>query len=172
MKQILYFILALYVSGCAFPATKEGMVVTNYTAPKQTGEKIFVKEATGGSMTLPFWTSQIPNDNFTEAVKDSLLISKAFSTLSTNWGDDWGLEIEIRNVDQPFFGLDLTVTTETKYTLYLKGNKVYETDIRASGTATVGDSVLAIARLRMANEKSAQANVREFIAELSKQQLD
>src|SRR5512139_105194 len=106
MKKGLCIIFALYVSGCAFPATKAGMVVTSYTAPKQTGEKIYVKEATGGSMTLPFWTSQIPNDNFTEAVKQSLLTSKAFSALSTNWGEDWGLEIEIRKVEQPIFGLD------------------------------------------------------------------
>jgi hypothetical protein len=172
MKKSICLILALYVSGCAFPATKEGMIVTNYLAPKQTGEKIFVKESTGGSMTLPFWTSQIPNDNFTEAVKESLLISKAFIALSTNWGDDWGLEIEIRDVDQPMFGLDLTVTIDTKYTLYLKGKKVYETYIRESDTATTGDSLMAMVRLRIANEKSARANVKKFIAELSNQKLD
>jgi len=172
MKKSICLILALFISGCAFPATKEGMVVTNYLAPKQTGENIFVKESTGGSTTLPFWTSQIPNDNFTEAVKESLIRSKAFSALSTNWGDDWGLEIEIRNVDQPMFGFDLTVITETKYTLYLKDKKVYTTYIRESATATVGDSFIAIARLRIANEKSAQANVKKFIAELSNQKLD
>jgi hypothetical protein len=172
MKKSICLILALVVSGCAFPATKEGMVVTNYLAPKQTGERIFVKESTGGSTTLPFWTSQIPNDNFTEAVKESLLRSKAFSALSTNWGDDWGLEIEIRNVDQPMFGFDFTVTTETKYTLSLTDKKVYTTYIRESGTATAGDSFVGVARLRIANEKSAQANVKKFIAELSNQKLD
>lgn len=172
MKRNVCLILALCVSGCAFPATKEGMVVTNYIAPQQRGEKIFVKESTGGSVTLPFWTSQIPNDNFTEAVKESLLISKTFSALSTNWGDDWGLEIEIRDVNQPMFGLDFTVTTDTKYTLYLKGRKVYETFIRGSGTATVSDSFFAIARLRLANENSARANVKKFIEELSTQTLD
>ena len=172
MKKSICLMLALYVSGCAFPATKEGMVVTNYTAPKQTGEKIFVKESTGGSITLPFWTSEIPNDNFTEAVKESLLNSKAFSALSTNWGDDWGLEIEIRDVNQPMLGLDVTVTTDTKYTLYLKGKKVYETNIRESGTATMGDSFFGIKRLRIANEYSARANVKKFIADLSNQKLD
>jgi hypothetical protein len=171
MKRWICLLLAVYVAGCAFPATKEGMVVTSYTAPKQTGERIFVKESTGGSTTLPFWTSQIPNDNFTEAVKSSLLLSKAFSGLSATWGDDWGLEIEIRNVDQPFLGLDFTVTIETKYTLYLKGEKVYQTYVRGSGTATTGDSFFGVARLRIANEKAAQANVKQFIAELSNQKL-
>jgi len=171
MKKSICLILALYISGCIAsivpaPARKEGMVVTNYLAPKQTGEKIFVKEAMGGS------TLQIPNDNFTEAVKESLLRSKAFSALSTNWGDDWGLEIEIRNVDQAMFEFfDLTVTTETKYTLSLKDKKVYTTYIRESGTATTGDSFSGVARLRIATEKSAQANVKKFIAELSNQKL-
>jgi hypothetical protein len=172
MKKSLCLILALYVSGCAFPATREGMVVTTYTAPKQTGEKICVKEATGGSMTLPFWTSQIPNDNFTEAVKESLLTSKVFSALTTNWGEDWGLEIEIRKVEQPIFGLDFTVTMDTKYTLYLKGAKVHETYIRGLGTATISDSFVGVARLRIANEKAAQSNVKKFIQELSKEQFN
>jgi len=172
MKKITCLILALYLSGCAFPATKEGMAVKNYEAPKQTGERIFVKESTGGSMTLPFWTSQIPNDNFTEAVKESLLISKAFSALSTNWGDDWGLEIEIRNVDQPMFGFDFTVTTDAKYTLYLKGKEVYKTYVRASGTAGTRDEFVAAARLRIANERSARANIKKFIAELADQKIE
>lgn len=172
MKKGICLLLALFISGCAFPATKEGMVVKNYEAPKQTGERIFVKESTGGSTTLPFWTSQIPNDNFTEAVKESLLISKAFSALSTNWGDDWGLEIEIRNVEQPMFGFDFTVTTEAQYTLYLKGKEVYKTYVRASGTAGTSDKFIAVARLRIANERSARANIKKFIAELADQKIE
>ena len=175
MKKIIFLIFALYLSGCArmaTPATKEGMVVTNYMAPKQTGENIFVKKSTGGSMTMPYLISTIPNDNFTEAVKESLLNSKAFTALSTNWGDDWGLEIEIRDVDQPMFGSDLTVTTDIKYALYLKGKKVYETNIREPGTATSGDSAWAVERVRIANEYSGRANIKKFIAELSNQKLD
>jgi hypothetical protein len=172
MKKIFCLLLALLVSGCAFPASKEGMVVTNYVAPKQTGEKIFVKESTGGSTTLPFWTSQIPDDNFTEAVQDSLFKSKAFSALSANWGDDWGLEIQILEVNQPFIGSSFTVTTHVKYTLYLKGNKVYETTIREQGTASFSDSIWGVKRLRIANEHSGKANVKRFLEELSKQKLD
>ncbi|HXE98131.1 MAG TPA: hypothetical protein VN642_17130 [Dongiaceae bacterium] len=168
MKKIICLILAMYLSGCAFPATKEGMVVTDYIAPKQTGEKIYVKESTGGSVTLPFWMSTIPNDNFTEAVKESLLNSKAFSAQSINWGDDWGLEIEILDVEHPYFGFDLTVTTNIKYSLYLRGEKVQEITIREPGTATINDTLIGIQRMRIANEYSAKANVKKFIAELSR----
>jgi hypothetical protein len=171
MSRKICLLFAFCLVGCAFPATKEGMTLTDYSAPKQTGDKIFVKESTGGS-TVSFWRgSQIPNDNFTEAVKESLLNSKTFAALSTNWGEDWGLELEIREVNQPMFGFDFTVTTDIKYTLYLAGKKVYETDIRETGTATMNDTFGGVKRLRIANEYSARANIRKFIEELSKQSL-
>ena len=139
----------------------------DYTAPKQTGENIFVKEATGADHIL------IYDADFTKAVKESLLISKAFSALSTNWGDDWGLEIEIRVLDTPLFAFfDVTVTTGIKYMVYLKGKKVYETYIRESRTVTMGEMFVGRVRMRMATEKSAQANIKKFIEELSNQKLD
>jgi hypothetical protein len=171
MNRKIFLLFALCLVGCAFPATKEGMTLTDYLAPKQTGDKIFVKESTGGSTTLPFWSSQISSDTFTEAVKESLLNSKAFTALSANWGEDWGLELEIREVNQPMFGFDVTVTTDIKYTLYLAGRKVYEIDTRESGTATMNDTFWGIKRLRIANEYSARANIRKFIEELSMQNL-
>jgi len=169
MKNIILLLFALYLSGCAFPATKYGMIVTDYTAPKQIGEKIFVKESTGGrSFILPFFLmTNIPNDNFSEAVKESLLNSRAFSALSSNWGDDWGLEIEIIGVDKPMFEFDSTVTTTIKYSLYRKGKKIHETTISERGTAKVSESLIGIQRLRIAIEYSAKANVKNFIAELS-----
>lgn len=166
--SLFYLSLIFLTANCAFPATKQGMVVTDYKVAKKTGDKIFVKESTGGSVTLPFWMSKIPNDNFTDAVKESLLESKSFAALADNWGDAWGLEMEIKNLEQPMVGFDYTVTTVVKYTLYSKGNKVYTTTVRASGTATMSEAFSGIARVRIANEKSARANIEKFIAELAK----
>jgi hypothetical protein len=179
--SLILLVLLVTLTGCPgrqSPATKEGMVVRGYTAAKQTGKNIFVKNSTGGNRGLSisemlFYTmSYIPDINFTTAVKESLLISQAFSALSTNWGDDWGLEIVILEVDHPFGWFELTVTTGIKYTVYLKGKKVYETYIRESRTATMDDAFLGQERTRMAHEKSAQANIKKFIAELSNQKLD
>jgi hypothetical protein len=172
MKRIACLVVALSMAGCAFPATKAGMVVLDYSAPKQIGDKIYVKESTGGSVTLPFWVSKIPNDNFTAAVRESLIHSKAFSALSKSWGDDWGLALEILDVDQPFIGTDFTVSTSIKYTLYRGGQKVYETTVRESGKATISEALFGVKRLRLANEHSARANIRKFIEELSQQNLE
>jgi hypothetical protein len=167
MKRIMSLLVALFLSGCAFPASKEGMIVTDYNVQKPTGDKIFVRESTGGSTTLPFFKSKIPNDNFTEAVKTSLLYSKAFSELLSAWGDEWGLEINIKNVDQPMFGLDYTVTTTIQYSLFLRNEKVFETEVHESGTATIDDSFLGVIRLKLANENSARANIKKFLQQLS-----
>jgi hypothetical protein len=172
-RSLILLILLVTLTGCPgriSPATKEGMVVRDYTAPKQTGENIFVKKSTDHSSF--FNLGWLPGDDFTAAVKESLLISKAFSALSTNWGDDWGLEIEIRRVDAPFLAFDVTVTTDIKYTVYLKSKKVYETYIRESKTVTVGEEFFGVARTGMAFEKSVQANIKKFIEELSSQKLD
>ena len=98
MKKTLLILSILFVASCAFPASKQGMTVTDLKSSKKIGEKIFVKESKGGSTTLPFWTSEISDENFTSAVKESLINSRAFSDLSSKWEDDWGLEIEILNV--------------------------------------------------------------------------
>ncbi len=120
---------------------------------------------------MPFWTSEISDENFTFAVKESLINSQAFSELSSKWEDDWGLEIEILNVDQPLVGIDFTVKTQVKYTLYKKGNKVYETTVYETGKATPTDAIIAVARLRIANEKSAKANIAKFVEKISSEKF-
>lgn len=168
MGRIFLLIFALYFSGCALPAATERMTVTDFTAGKPIGDRIFVKESTGGSVTLPFWKSNIPNDNFTDAVKESLLRSKSFSALSKEWGEDWGLEIEIKEVDQPLFGMSLTVVTDVKYLLYSRGKKVYEAEVRESGTAPWYECLIGFVRLKLANEHAAKANIKAFIEKLAK----
>lgn len=168
MKKLICVVIIFLVSNCAFPAKKEGMLVTDYKVGKKIGDKIFVRHSTGGSATLPFWISKISNDNFTDAVEESLLESKAFTSLSDNWGDSWGLKMEIKSLDQPMLGLDFNVTTVVKYVLYLKDKEVYNTTIRATGLAGVSDAFTAVARMRIANERSARANIEKFIIELEK----
>ncbi len=168
MKKTILLLSILLVASCAFPASKQGMTVTDLKSSKKIGEKIFVKESKGGSTTLPFWTSEISDENFTFAVRESLINSQAFSELSSKWEDDWGLEIEILNVDQPLVGIDFTVKTQVKYTLYKKGKKAYETTVYETGKATPTDTIFAVARLRIANEKSAKANIAKFVEDLSR----
>lgn len=168
MKKLLLISITFAIFSCSFPATKEGMTLTNYSSSRAIGEKIYVKEAIGGSRTLPFWISKISNEDFTGALEESLLNSKTFLNVSKKWDEDWALEAEIIRVKTPFIGIDFDVETQVKYTLYNKGKKMFENVVVGAGTGGLGEAFFAAKRLRIANEKSAKSNIKKFIKELEK----
>ncbi|MDV6236175.1 hypothetical protein CH379_011130 [Leptospira ellisii] len=166
-KRLILLAIAAIIGNCAFPAEREGMRVTDYKAPNKIGDKIFIEMSTGGKTTLPFWTSQIPDDNFTDAVKDSIAQANLFEKIEETLGGGWTLKIQILEVDQPFVGTTFTVKTKIKYTLRNKGEVVKELEVYEAGEATMGDALIGVVRLRLANENSARANIRKFLQEIS-----
>lgn len=155
------------IGNCAFPATREGMKVVDFKSPNKVGEKIFIEQSNGGSMTLPFWKSKISDENFTLAVKDSIIDANLFEKIEETLGDNWNLKIEIVDVDQPSFGTTFKVNTKVKYTLRKKDEIVKETLIDVAGEATMSDAFIGVVRLRLANENAARANIRKFLEEIS-----
>ncbi len=64
------------------------------------------------------------------------------------------------------FGLTFDVVSTVNYKVYGEGvNKVFP--VVATGTATTSDAFVAITRLKIANEKSIQENIKAFIKQLS-----
>lgn len=159
--------LVAVLGNCAFPATREGMKVGDFKSPNKVGDKIFVEQSTGGSTTLPFWKSKISDENFTLAVKDSIIDANLFEKIEETLGDNWNLKIEIVEVDQPHFGTTFKVNTKVKYTLRKKDEIIKETLIDVAGEATMSDAFVGVVRLRLANENAARANIRKFLEEIS-----
>jgi|JI102314A1RNA_FD_contig_31_2681434_length_1015_multi_2_in_0_out_0_2 hypothetical protein len=167
MRKLLVFTLSiLFTYNCAVTANAGKMTVTDTTAKKTLGENIIVEESTGGSITLPFWIPNISDDNFTQAVKDSLINSKIFKSIATKSDTDWKLRMIIIDRDHPWFGIDMTVTTTIKYTLYLKDQIVFDKTIVEPGTATASEMFIGVYRAKRANEYSARNNIKKFISEL------
>lgn len=164
MKKLIFGFAIISLLGlfanCASGASAGNMTVSRFDTRVKIGDKIFIKMARGGSETLPFWKSNISNEELTRAVKKSLIGSRMFRRLSSEWGEDWGLEIKLINVDQPYFGLDATVGTKIRYTLYKKEKEVYTVTIRADGTATIAEQFIGVYRLQLANEKSGRNNIK------------
>ena len=74
------------------------------------------------------------------------------------------------DLKQPLVGTSLTVTSIVRYAMKnASGQSVFDQTITASYTAAFSDSLLAVERLRLANEGSARANIAKFIAALDKQ---
>lgn len=107
-------------------------------------------------MTLPFWISNIPDDNFTEAVKASLLQSKSFQKISDKMENGWVLKIEILDLDRPWFGTDFKHKLTVRYTLSNNGKIIFNEPVTAEGTATMGDALIGVYRAKKANEFAAR----------------
>jgi hypothetical protein len=137
-------------------------MTTSY--PEEIQQNIGVENVIGGQDTNPLWTSEISNDDFKQALKQSL---NAQGLLAED--AQYEMEVQLVNVDQPIFGLNFTVTTEIRYILRNKQDQsiVMDEKITAPFTAGVGDAFVAVQRLRLANEGSAKQNIQSLLEKLN-----
>jgi hypothetical protein len=169
-KKIVFplFILAL-LSGCAAaPANKAAMTIKPELASALVKEeqkgKFTVNTVSGGKATNPFWTSQVSNENFEAALKDSLVISGLSSQDASS--SKYKIDAVLVSLKQPMIGLTFDVVSTVNYRVYDDAfEKIFP--ITATGTATTSDAFVAITRLKIANEKSIQENIMAFIKALS-----
>ncbi|WP_299202258.1 hypothetical protein [uncultured Amphritea sp.] len=163
------FLCSAFLFGCASGAKMENMTYRNNGPAKVSfdpalNKQVDVQSVSGGEKTNPAWTSEISNESFSLALKRSLDSFGLFSSIGK-----YKLDVQMLDVDQPLFGLDMTVTTRVRYHLVdTVTNKVLIDEVvRAPYTASVGDAFLGSERLRKANEGSGKKNIQRFIEKLS-----
>ncbi|RZU45085.1 hypothetical protein EV700_1897 [Fluviicoccus keumensis] len=159
------------LQGCATPASIQGMTAPRAsTSQSDLANSISVTEVSGGKKTNPLWTSQISSTDFDAALKASL---KSAGLLSTDKGR-YTLSATLVALEQPAFGLDMTVTSHVMYTLTdtVTGRKLLEETIVAPHTATVGEAFVAVKRLRLANEGSVRQNIDKLITRIETLKVD
>lgn len=171
MIQVLLILSILFTYNCAITANATKMTVNDFNAKKIIAENIIVEESTGGSITLPFWIPNINDENFTKAVKDSLMNSKLFNSITEKANSDWKLRMNIIDREHPWIGFDMTVTTTIQYTLYLKDKIVFDKTIIEPGTATGTEMLIGVYRAKRANEYSARNNIKKFLTELESAEI-
>lgn len=173
IKKIVPILLfCSLLGGCAVGALPAGMT---FKSEQPLGydvallNEVSVAEVTGGQGTNPLWTSEISGTAFQTALKDSL---EAQGLLAE--GGRFLLKSAFINVNQPFGGFDMTVTTEISYTLVDEqtGLEVMNESITAAHTATVGDAFLGMERLKLANEGSARKNIEQLLKRLSELSIE
>ncbi len=162
---------ALYLAACASPADVGKMVVTAPASgtlidPAMSGA-IAVGSVTGGKETSPLWTSQVASGDFASALEISL--SKHGLLAPTKPGA-FTLDANLIEMDQPFLGFDMTVTSHVNYSLFDTATRkpVLQETVTASFTATPGDAILGVTRLKRANEGSIRTNIKQFLDKLYK----
>ena len=171
VKLLLLLTTCLYLFGCASGAKQENIVYRGMVSPQPAALKdnIAIDSVTGGQKTNPAWTSEISNESFSSALRQSL----AYQNLLGDNGR-YRLKVELLAVDQPLFGFNFTVKTRIRYTLVDQQSQqtVMAETINASHTATTGDAFVAVTRLRLANEGAAKKNIQDLMQRLSELKLD
>jgi hypothetical protein len=170
VRLLLLIGLSGLLFGCASGAKVENMAYTEVRHQFDTAleANIGVKDVSGGTETNPLWISEISNDAFRQAVRDSL----SSQGLLAEQGN-YDLMIQLIEVNQPIMGFDLTVTTHIRYVLTDKTRNTVVMDemIITPHTATMEDAFAAIKRLRLANEGAARKNIESLLDKLSQLQI-
>lgn len=170
-KLIFPILLVVALSGCATPARIDQMTAKKIDASKIANEtplknSVSLKGVSGGESTNPLWVSKVGNDEFRQALEQSL--KTAMLLASDQNKSSYLLSATLISLDQPFIGLDLKVIATVEYSLEEKatGRKILSKTISTPFTATFSDAALAVERLRIANEGAVRENIERIIDEL------
>lgn len=173
-KMLSLFAVALLV-GCAQPAKMEQMIVHpsalgGHTIKPHLSQSIVIDNVSGGQETNPLWTSEVSSEEFSKALEASL---KGIGAFTLNNGR-YALNAKLLSIKKPLFGFNMTVRTSVHYILTNLETKtaVFDKNINASYTATVGDAFIGTKRLQMANEGAIRENIRHFLLALTDLDLE
>lgn len=163
----------LALTGCATPARTDQMTisataVSALQVPQALRTAVAVRDVTGGQDTNPLWMSSVGSAEFERALEGSL---RAAGLLSENrQGSRFFLTAHLQKLDRPFAGLDMTVTAHVAYTLTERasGRDVYDSVLVTPYTARVSDALLAVERLKLANEGAIRASIARLVEELTR----
>jgi hypothetical protein len=155
------------VGGCA-SGSKPDAMVAQVVAPVRKSDGDVSIAVSGGKETSKMGASQISNDAFAQALRESIEKAGLFSSVTTD-GGRYRLTSFIGKVDQPMFGLSFTVKMEVSYALTdtKSGSSIWTKDINSEYTATAGQALAGVQRLRLANEGAARENIRQALTEMA-----
>lgn len=154
----------LGLAACATPSRPEAMALPTTPGLTASAGEVGYRSVTsvtvsGGSETNPMWTAQVSNEDFQSALESSL----AAAGYMGSEGRPLTVSASLVDLRQPMVGFDMSVTSRVRYSVTSGGRTVFDDTIAATGTATMGDAFAGVERLRIANEKSIQENIRMFL---------
>jgi hypothetical protein len=156
------------LAACASGARGEQMVVTAGAAqPGEPGYKAFrVAKVQGGEETNPLLASNVADRDFNTALESSLKASNYLADDPATAKNE--ITASLIDLKQPMVGLDLSVTSKVRYTATKVdgGDIVFDETIAETGTAKLGEALIAVERLRLANEAAIRANIQTFLEHL------
>ena len=164
-------VFAVLLVGCASGAKPEGMVAEKVAVAHPSSSDVSIV-VSGGKATSSSGASQISDDAFAQALRDSIRDSGLFSAVTPSAGR-YKLTAFIGKVDQPMMGFSMTVKMEVSYTLAdsRSNQSVWTKNIASEYTAKASAAFAGVERLRLATEGAAKANIHQALTEMAALQL-
>lgn len=153
-------------AGLAACATQGAMTVvdagaTGPSLPKYRNA-VAVRSVSGGQAFNVLTVPGVTDEPFKAALESSL---EAKGYLARSTPPKFFVDAEIQNLDQPVIGLNYDVTATVTYKVSGAGpSATYP--VSAIGSASFSDSPLGVDRIRIANERAMQQNIRTFLQQL------
>ena len=137
------------------------MIPQGAAASKQHPHSVIV-QTIGGSETRSLTDStNISDADLKTAIEDAITQKEVFARIVQGSGADYELSVRVIYLARPVYGFTLTVDMETIWTLTkISDNSiVMRKAIKSAGTATGGDSLIGLVRVRVAVENAARGNI-------------
>ncbi len=167
-KSAFAAIALLLLAACAEPARVSQMAVPNILAPVVASNpellgSMSVGEISGGKATNPIWTSQVDNPQFHEALERSLEFNGLLAPPSQP--SRFVVSAVLIDLDQPLFGLNLTVVPRVEYRVVETGSEadLIREEMTTPYTAEFSSAFIAVERLRLANEGAIRESIKRFL---------
>ncbi|MGG7566188.1 hypothetical protein ACQ5SO_08510 [Rhodovulum sp. DZ06] len=123
-----------------------------------------VEKVIGGEETSPIAMSKVSDGAFQQALAESL---RRIGLLDPATG--LKITATLIALDQPIVGFDLTVKATGRYQVHdAEGRELYDEMFTTPCKAPFSSSLLAVERLRLANEGAIKANIAAFLEDLVK----
>nr|WP_314627034.1 hypothetical protein [uncultured Noviherbaspirillum sp.] len=166
-RHAVSLLAALFlVGGCASPPMQEAMVPTNVAIAKKHPESVRLNVAGGADAESGLGVS---NEALEAALTQAISESKLFSQVVKGKGGDYVLTANVFNVNQPMFGMAMTVKMEVGWTLQRASDDktVWQEAIRSEHTSTPGEAFAGVTRVRLATEGAVRNNIAEAMSKLA-----
>ena len=156
MQRVLAVFVLMMVGGCAS------------IAPDQiTPRDLLLDQVEGKSNVRVSGSNEqiIKNEDLKLAVESAVLSSQLFSGVGRNLN----VSVSVLSIKNPMFGLDLTAETRVRWQIFNADSKeeIFNSVISSSHTSTVGDSLVAAQRLKMANQEALRKNIEMALKAIS-----
>ena len=154
--------LPLALAACASGARPNAMTVgaapgTAISDRSPLRYAVQVGAVSGGSRTNPLWKSAVSDDDFRQALEQSLSLHAMLAGTPR-----YVLDAQLVSLERPLIEVQSTVTATVRYTLVAAADRsvAWSQTLTTSGTAKLGDALSGPERIRVATEGAMRENIK------------